>query len=200
MIQDTLNCIKADQANALDRLCQILRIPSVSTDPEFAPHCRTAAQWMADQLTECGLTATIHETGGHPAVVAQYNDAPNHPETGAPATRVLFYGHYDVQPPDPLELWTTPPFEPTLRDGKIFARGASDDKGQVLCFIEALRGWKNTAGAPPINITVLIEGEEECGSENLDNFIENNTDLLAADIALVSDTAMWGPEIGRAHV
>jgi len=105
---------------------------------------------------------------------------------------VLFYGHYDVQPPDPLDQWHSPPFEPTVRDGAMYARGASDDKGQVVCFLEALRAWREAEGGPPVNVTVLIEGEEECGSANLEPFLEARRDELAADVVLISDTAMWG--------
>ncbi|MBI1369891.1 MAG: dipeptidase [Planctomycetes bacterium] len=185
MLTQVLDHIRQDHDAAVARLCDLLRIQSVSTDPAFAPRCKEGAQWIAAQLAECGLDAVIHSTKGHPIVVGRYDEA------GPDKSRVLFYGHYDVQPPDPLDKWTTPPFEPTVRDGKLFARGSSDDKGQVMCFIEALRGWKEAAGKPPINVTVLIEGEEECGSAHLDPFIASHKDLLAADIVVVSDTAMW---------
>ncbi|MDH3583633.1 MAG: dipeptidase, partial [Phycisphaerae bacterium] len=185
MIDQVLSTLEADQGPALERLCEVLRIESVSTDPAFATACRSAAEWTARQLRECGLETAIHDTPGHPVVLGRFDGA------GPDAPRVLFYGHYDVQPPDPLDKWISPPFQPTVRDEKLFARGASDDKGQVMTFIEALRAWQRAAGKLPVNVTVLIEGEEECGSENLDAFIENNADALAADIALVSDTAMW---------
>jgi len=185
MIDTILKHIDNDADAALDRLKALLRIESVSTDPAFASQCRDAAKWVHDDLASCGLDVTTHETERHPIVVGRYDGA------GPDAPRVLFYGHYDVQPPDPLELWETPPFEPTVRDGKLYARGASDDKGQVMCFIEALRAWKQVAGAPPVNVTVMIEGEEECGSVSLEKFVPEQKDLLAADIAVVSDTSMW---------
>lgn len=194
MLDKVFSFLESDSSNAVTRLSELLAIASVSTDPAYKGEIEKGAAWVAAQLNELGLETKIHETGGHPAVVATSRDeAVANP--GAP--RVLFYGHYDVQPPDPLELWDTPPFEPTVRDGKLFARGSSDDKGQVMCFIEALRGWKQGSpdGKLPCPVTVLIEGEEECGSENLPPFVEANKELLQADIAVVSDTAMWsGPD------
>ena len=184
-LETILTHIDREQPTAVKRLSDLLRIPSVSTDPAFAKHCASGADWVAGQLNECGLRAKVMPTGGHPAVLARYNDAPE----GSP--RLLFYGHYDVQPPDPLDLWTTPPFEPTVRDGKLYARGASDDKGQVMCFVESLRAWKQVNGKFPINLTLLIEGEEECGSINLERFIREHNADLAADVCAVSDTAMW---------
>jgi len=185
MIEQILKHIDDDHTAAIDRLKDLLRIESVSTDPAFAPQCRDAANWVHADLDECGLEVITHETERHPIVVGRYDGA------GPDAPRVLFYGHYDVQPPDPLALWDTPPFDPTVRDGKLYARGASDDKGQVMCFIEALRAWKTVAGAPPVNVTVMIEGEEECGSVSLESFVREQKELLAADIAVVSDTSMW---------
>lgn len=187
MLNDVLKRLESDEPAALDRLNDILRIPSVSTDPTNADDCRKAAGWFVDQLRECGLSAEAHETGGHPVVIGRYDGA------GDEAPRILFYGHYDVQPPDPLDKWTTPPFEPTVRDGKIYARGSADDKGQVMTFVESLRAWNETARSFPINLTVMIEGEEECGSEHLDAWIDANVTDLAADVAVVSDTSMWGP-------
>ncbi|MEX2672834.1 MAG: dipeptidase [Phycisphaeraceae bacterium] len=188
MLDKVLDHLRHDHEAAIDRLCDFLRIPSVSTDPAYAEHCLKATDWVVDQLRACGGEVSIHETPRHPLVIAHF-------EGGNPdAPRALFYGHYDVQPPDPLEKWTTPPFEPTIRDGKLYARGSSDDKGQVMCFIEALRAWHDIAGKPPVPVTVFIEGEEECGSVSLDAFIEKHRDLLKADVAVVSDTAMWGPD------
>ncbi|QNN24840.1 dipeptidase [Planctomycetales bacterium ZRK34] len=185
MIDNILTAIESDHDAAVERLCDYLRIASISTAPVYAAECEAAAEWTAQQLRACGLQVNVHPTEGHPVVVGRYDGA------GADQPRVLFYGHYDVQPPDPMDKWTTPPFDPTIRDGKLYARGSSDDKGQVMCFIEALRAWHSVAGTPPVNVTVLIEGEEECGSNHLPPFIEANKDLLAADIAVVSDTAMW---------
>lgn len=184
-MDDVFTQLEQAKQASVDRLCDWLRIESVSTDSAYKAECQRAAEWIAKELTDCGLEAKVHPTPGHPVVVGktttQVPDAP----------RVLFYGHYDVQPPDPLELWATPAFEPTVRDGAIYARGASDDKGQVMCFVEALRAWKAAGRELPINLTVMIEGEEECGAVHLDDFIEANQNLLAADIAVVSDSSMW---------
>ena len=190
MLDDVLQQLDDDQPQAVARLCEFLSIPSVSTDPAFADQAAQAARWVCDTLTRLGFDATSHPTAGHPIVLADNrNDKPP-----ADAPHVLFYGHYDVQPPDPLDQWTTPPFEPAIRDGAIVARGASDDKGQVMCFLEALRAWKQTHGRLPLRVTVLIEGEEECGSIQLQPFMEAHRDALSADIAIVSDTAMWDPQ------
>ncbi|MEQ4600517.1 MAG: M20/M25/M40 family metallo-hydrolase, partial [Methylobacteriaceae bacterium] len=153
-----LNDIDRDLDNALERLFAFLRIPSISTDPAFAPQCRDAATWLAGTLTALGFETGIHETSLHPVVLAHA------PKPGTP--HVLFYGHYDVQPVDPLNLWETPPFEPRLATdaaGKttIVGRGASDDKGQVMTFIEACRAWKAMEGELPCGVTILIEGAEE---------------------------------------
>ena len=148
--------------DSLERLFELLRIPSISTDPAHAPECRRAAQWLDARLSSFGFESGLRDTAGHPMVVA-HRAGPK----GAP--HVLFYGHYDVQPPDPLEKWQTPPFEPVRRtdsDGmeRIYARGASDDKGQLMTFLEASRAYVETAGELPVSVTVLLEGEEECGS------------------------------------
>lgn len=190
-IDKVLADLEADRDQALSRMKQWLSIASISTDPAYKNEIQQAAQWCADVLRELELDVEILPTAqgkGHPVVFARTiaDDAVDQPNV-----RVLFYGHYDVQPPDPLAGWTTPPFEPTVRDGAVYARGASDDKGQVCCFLEALRAWRKTHGRLPCHVTVLIEGEEEIGSTNLPAFIEQHRTLLAADIALISDTAMW---------
>jgi acetylornithine deacetylase/succinyl-diaminopimelate desuccinylase-like protein len=185
MIDSVLKQLESDSDAALERLCQLLKIKSISTDPAYAGACVEAADWVAEDLRHSGLDTTVHPTDGHPIVMGRYDGA------GKDAPTVLFYGHYDVQPPDPLDLWDTPPFEPTVRDNKLFARGASDDKGQVMCFLESLRAWKAVHGKPPVNVTVVIEGEEECGSVNMDLFLESHKASLDADIAVVSDTSMW---------
>ncbi len=185
MIENLLKLLETDHEAAVKRLCDLLRIASVSTDAKFAGDCRAAADWIAGQLRQCGLRTQVHDTQRHPIVLGHYDGA------GEKAPRLLFYGHYDVQPPDPVDKWTTPPFEPSIRQGRLYARGSSDDKGQVMCFIEALRAWKQVAGKLPINVTIMIEGEEECGSVSLDRFIVEHKKELAADIVAVSDTAMW---------
>jgi acetylornithine deacetylase/succinyl-diaminopimelate desuccinylase-like protein len=179
--------IDADLDQSLERLFTYLRIKSISTDPAYQDACRTAAEHLAADLRTVGFAAEVRPTAGHPVVLAKSNGG---------GRRALFYGHYDVQPVDPLDLWDTPPFEPriaTLPDGRriIVARGAADDKGQVMTFVEACRAWKAITGALPLPITILVEGEEECGSKNLPPFVEAAKAELAADVALVCDTGMW---------
>lgn len=190
-IDTILRHLAADKTPALERLKQFLAIPSVSTDLAYKEDVKRAAEWLALSLRDAGLEVKVHLTKGHPVVLAQ--SRPDAAPPGAP--RVLFYGHYDVQPPDPIELWKTPPFEPTVRDGKIYARGAVDDKGQVMTFVEALRAWSHEGkGKLPAHVTVLIEGEEECGSPSLHDFLQSHKDELAAprhDFVLISDTSLW---------
>lgn len=187
-LQQVLDHIDGDVDNAMQRLFELLRMQSISTDPQYAPHCVEAADWLVKDLSTIGFDAKRHDTPGHPMVVAKLmgdKDAPH----------FLFYGHYDVQPVDPLELWDAPPFEPQLQEtpvGKVIrARGAADDKGQLMTFVEACRAWKKVSGGLPANITVFFEGEEESGSPSLIPFMENNIDLLKADLAMVCDTGMW---------
>jgi len=184
-----LSAIDADLDASRERLFDFLRIPSVSTDPAFTKECRRAADWLADQLKGLGYSAEVRTTPGHPIVVghaaAKRKDAPH----------VLFYGHYDVQPPDPLELWETGPFEPRLAPGKegmdIVARGASDDKGQLMTFVEACRAFEANGGLP-CNVTFLFEGEEETGSPSLPDFLAaHREELSQPGLALVCDTGMW---------
>jgi acetylornithine deacetylase/succinyl-diaminopimelate desuccinylase-like protein len=187
-LDQVLNDIDKDLDNSLQRLFAWLRIPSISTDPAYKADCRGAAEWLAGDLSAMGFAASLRDTPGHPVVVAHL------PKPGAP--HVLFYGHYDVQPVDPLDLWEAPPFEPrmaTLSDRRkvISARGACDDKGQVMTFIEACRAYKVTTGSLPVGITMMIEGEEESGSINLPAFVQANREELKADVALVCDTGMW---------
>lgn len=188
MLQAVLDHIDAQLEASIARLCDLIRIPSISTDPAHAPDCARAANWLAAELETLGFTATAHPTPGHPMVLAHA------PTPGAP--HVLFYGHYDVQPVDPLTLWTTPPFEPTRvpapnGDTWLVARGASDDKGQLMTFVEACRAWREVTGALPLAVTVLFEGEEESGSRSLKPFLAAHGDELRADVALVCDTDMW---------
>lgn len=189
-LNSVLNRLDATSGTALDRLFALLRIPSISTDPAFDQGCKDAAQWCARELTELGFAVTAHETAGKPIVVGHYR----HAEASAP--HVLFYGHYDVQPVDPLSLWHTPPFEPRLVEDAengtmIVARGASDDKGQVMTFLEACRAWRAETGALPVSITVMLEGEEESGSPSLPAFMASHGAELKADMALVCDTGQW---------
>jgi acetylornithine deacetylase/succinyl-diaminopimelate desuccinylase-like protein len=173
---------------ALGRLFELVAIKSISTDPAYAADCQQAAEWLASELSELGFEASVRPTSGRPMVVAKAKAAPED------APHVLFYGHYDVQPPDPLELWESPPFEPRLVDTqsgrRIVGRGVADDKGQLMTFVEACRAFKDTGGLP-CNITFLLEGEEETGSPSLPAFLAANKDELAADVALVCDTGMW---------
>jgi len=175
--------IDQNRARCVEALKEFLRIPSVSTKPEQTPDMRRCAGWLAEQIRAVGLEAGVEEGGGHPVVLAR-----NERRAGRPT--VLFYGHYDVQPPEPLEQWTTPPFEPTERQGAIYARGACDDKGQVWAHVEALRAWQKHGGLP-VNIVMLIEGEEEIGSDHLDQFLEKRKAELKADVAVISDTGQF---------
>ena len=172
----------------LDELTEFLSIPSVSADSRHQADCRTAAEWILGQLDAAGLNTELVETAGHPIVYAEWTGAPGQPTA-------LVYGHYDVQPADPLDLWTTPPFEPTVRDGKLFARGATDDKGQLFTHVKSVATWLKTTGRLPVNVKFVIEGEEEVGSNNLDQFLQASADRLACDVAVISDTAQYGDGI-----
>ncbi len=198
-INEVLTQLEANQPAALERLVDFLRIPSVSTDPAYAKHCRAAGEWVVAQLAELGFTdARTRGCENHPVAFGHYPG----PE-GYTGPHILFYGHYDVQPPEPLELWDSPPFEPTIIEAehgpRIVARGAVDDKGQVMTFIEALRAWKDATGEIPCRITCVIEGEEEAGSEVIEKFLHDAQDELVGganpdspcDFALISDTGMW---------
>src|SRR5437879_4607693 len=157
-----------------DELFEFLRIPSVSARSEHNPDTRRAAEWIAEAMTKIGLKTRIHPTPGHPIVVGEWRGA-----AGAPT--LLIYGHYDVQPAEPLDLWHSPPFEPTIRDGKIFARGSVDDKGQLFLHIKALESHLAATGKLPINVLFLAEGEEEVGSVNLEQFVEAHKKELACE-------------------
>ncbi len=169
-----------------DELFDLLRIPSVSARSEHAPDVRRTADWLRDALTKIGFDASIHATSGHPIVLGEWRGAP-----GAPT--ILIYGHYDVQPVEPLELWESPPFQPTIRDGRIYARGATDDKGQLFLHVKALEAHLAVRGKLPVNVIVLAEGEEEVGSENLERFVEENAKRLASSAVVISDSSMFGP-------
>ena len=165
-------------------LFELLKIPSVSTDSRHKDDMQSAAAWVADQFRAIQFQTEIVPTPGHPIVYAQSPKI-----DGAPT--VLVYGHYDVQPPDPLDEWLSPPFEPTVRDGSVYARGATDDKGQMLTHIKSAQAWIESEGALPIQIKYVIEGEEECGSSNLDPFLQEYKERLSADIAVISDTSQF---------
>src|SRR3954454_15137424 len=185
-----LERIDAELDNSLNRLFELIRIPSISTDSAYKDSCRAAAEHVAKDLAGLGFESAVRPTAGHPVVTAKSDGAAN----GGP--RVLFYGHYDVQPVDPLDLWKTPPFEPkieSLPGGRkiIHGRGACDDKGQFMTFVEALRAYKAVTGKLPIDVTMMIEGEEECGSKSLFDFVRTNANEFKRDLALVCDTGMW---------
>jgi len=180
--------------NSLARLFDFLRIPSISTDPAYAADCTKAADWLVNELKAMGFEASARKTPGKPMVVAHYT-----PKAATAQTpHVLFYGHYDVQPADPLDLWKTSPFEPIRRtdaDGveRMYGRGTADDKGQLMTFVEAARAWIAASGSLPVKATFLIEGEEESGSPSLIPFLKDNKQELACDAAFVCDTNMWDP-------
>lgn len=170
----------------LAELFELLRIPSVSADPDRAGDVETAARWVADKLAAAGFASEVVATEGHPIVYAESPRVEGRPT-------VLVYGHYDVQPADPLELWKSPPFEPEIRDGYIYGRGATDDKGQMLTHLFSARAWIEAGGGLPVNLKYLIEGEEEVGSEALAGFIAENTQRLACDAIVVSDGGQFAP-------
>ena len=187
MLDAVLRSIDDNLDASLDRLFQFLRIDSVSTDPAYNASCRKAADWLVGELHDLGFAASARETPGHPIVVGHNNCNGPH---------VLFYGHYDVQPVDPIDQWDAPPFEPRIvkrPDGRtwIAARGAGDDKGQLMTFVEAMRAWRVVTGSVPLKVTLLFEGEEESGSPNLKPFLEANKAEVQAEVALVCDTGMW---------
>ena len=187
-IDAVLARIDADMDKALERLFAVLRIKSISTDPAYKADVQANADWHVADLESIGFTAKAHATPGHPIVLGHHRDG-----SGPSA---LFYGHYDVQPVDPLELWTQDPFEPVIEAGEggakvIRGRGSADDKGQLMTFVEACRAWKAVAGKLPIPVSILLEGEEETGGVNLPPFLKAHADELKADIGLICDTNMW---------
>ncbi len=184
--RDIEKFLSDNDARIRNELFDFLRIPSVSAKSEHNADTKRAAEWVKASLDKIGVPAKIYPTAGHPVVVGEWRKA-----QGAPT--VLIYGHYDVQPPEPLELWTSPAFEPTVRDGKIFARGSVDDKGQLFLHVKALEAHLATRKKLPLNVVVIAEGEEEIGSEHLAQFVEEQKKLLAADSVVISDSAMFAP-------
>ena len=170
-----------------EELFDFLRIPSVSARSEHNGDTERAAEWLAAAMKASGLDAEVLPTPGHPIVLGEWRKA------GPGAPTVLIYGHYDVQPPEPLELWTTPPFEPSVRDGRVYARGSVDDKGQLFLHVKALEAHLAARGTLPVNVVVLAEGEEEVGSDHLAEFVEKHADRLRADVVVISDSAMFAP-------
>lgn len=186
-LDEVLRSLDSEQDQALARLIEFLRIPSISTDPAHRNDVRQAAEWLQKELETLGFDAAIHDTPGHPMVVAK--------SASGDAKPLLFYGHYDVQPVDPLELWDRPPFDPEVQstdEGKVIrARGAADDKGQLMTFVEAFRAWKSVHGALPSDLILLFEGEEESGSPSLRPFLTEHADELRASLAMICDTGMY---------
>ncbi len=190
-IDAVLALVDAEIDESLARLFDLIRIPSISTDPGYRDQCKAAAEWLSRDLGAIGFDASVRPTTGHPMVVAHQKEAAG--------PHLLFYGHYDVQPVDPLALWTSDPFEPRLEplpngDTAIVARGASDDKGQMMTFVEACRAWKAVTGRLPVQVSILFEGEEEAGSPSLVPFLDATAEELKADMVYVCDTDMWDRE------
>jgi len=186
---DVQEYIKGALSRFHDELFDFLRIPSVSARNEHATDIRAAAAWLQGNMTAAGLEASVLDTPGHPVVLGEWREA------GPAAPTLLVYGHYDVQPPEPLDEWHSPAFEPTVREGNVFARGASDDKGQLLIHIKAIESWLQSVGPLPVNVVVLAEGEEEIGSPSLVPFVESHKDRLRCDAVVISDSSMFAPSL-----
>src|SRR4051812_15098260 len=180
--------LEAHRGDFEEQLKALLRIPSISAQPAHDADTRRAAEFVRDDLRAVGFAAELIATKGHPIVYAERLDAPGKPT-------LLVYGHYDVQPAEPLEPWISPPFEPTVRDGNLYARGATDDKGQMFTHLKAAEGWLKGVGSLPINVKFLIEGEEEVGGANLAIYVAENRDRLACDYAVISDMSQFAPGI-----
>ncbi|MBI5216029.1 MAG: dipeptidase [Ignavibacteriae bacterium] len=184
-MQQTLAFIETNKERYLKELQEFLAIPSISTNSENIPDIKRCAVWVASQMKSIGMeNVKVMPTAGHPVVYADWLHAPGKPT-------MLIYGHYDVQPVDPIDLWTTPPFKATVRNGNLFARGSADDKGQVHIHLKGIEAWMKTVGKLPINIKMIIEGEEEIGSEHLEGFLKENKKLLKSDLVMISDTSMF---------
>ncbi|MBF0445453.1 MAG: dipeptidase [Magnetococcales bacterium] len=188
-MDEIFNYLHARRADALENLVNYLKIPSISSDPSQKQEMVDCAEYTAQLMKNAGLNdVKVHTTKGHPIVVGAWRKAPNRPT-------VLIYGHYDVQPVDPLALWNNPPFSPHIENSRIFARGSADDKGQILMHIQAIKAILATKGELPVNVCIVVEGEEEFGSANLPEFLINHAQELKADVALVSDSSMWAEGI-----
>ncbi|OPX21531.1 MAG: hypothetical protein B1H04_06490 [Planctomycetales bacterium 4484_123] len=179
--------LQANRRRHLQELFELLRFASISSQDEHEADCLACAKWVAERLRRMGFSAELRPWRKHPVVLA------HHRQAGPAARTVLLYGHYDVQPPDPLEQWHSPPFEPVVRDGAIYARGASDDKGQFFAHIKALEALLETEGQLPLNVVFLLEGEEEVGSPELEQFLRANTEDLKADFSIISDSDFFAP-------
>lgn len=188
-MEKVVSYINSHRDNYVEELKEFLKIPSISTLAENKPDMIKAADFVAGKLRSAGMqNVKIIETKGHPLIYADWLNAPGKPT-------VLIYGHYDVQPVDPINLWNSPPFEPTIKDGKIYARGATDDKGQIYMHIKTVEAFMKTEGTLPLNVKFIIEGEEEIGSGNLEEFVNKNQELLKCNAVLISDTSLYGPGI-----
>lgn len=188
-MDEILSYIQANKERYFEELKELLAIPSVSTNAENTRDMQRCADWVANHMRAVGLqNVQLFPTAGHPIVYGEWLGAPGQPT-------VLIYGHYDVQPVEPLELWTSPPFEATVRDNRLYARGAADDKGQVYIHLKSIEAFFKVKGTLPVNLKLIIEGEEEIGSTNLDGFVQEHKDLLAADLVLISDSSMFGEDI-----
>ncbi|HZY11114.1 MAG TPA: dipeptidase [Bacteroidota bacterium] len=188
-MKQILEYIDNNKQRYLDELKELLAIPSISTSPEHKPDIQRCAQWIADHLKKIGMkNSKIIPTAGHPIVYAEWLEAPNKPT-------VLLYGHYDVQPVDPIDLWSSPPFTATIRGENLYARGSADDKGQIYIHFKSIEAYMKNKGGLPINLKLLIEGEEEIGSEHLTTFVKEHKDMLNADVVLISDTSMFARDI-----
>jgi acetylornithine deacetylase/succinyl-diaminopimelate desuccinylase-like protein len=184
-MENILSFIESNHSRYLSELKELLAIPSVSSQSERKPEMRRTAEWLKNHMMNIGLqNVQILETGGHPVVYADWFGAANKPT-------ILIYGHYDVQPEDPVDLWTTPPFEATIRGENLYARGASDDKGQIFIHLKAIEAFLKNGGTLPTNIKIIFEGEEEIGSDNLPKFVNEHKDLLKADVIVISDSGMF---------
>ena len=188
MPEQMIHYAREQRDKFVDDLKQYLAIPSVSAQPEHARDVKYAALWLSEHLRDIGLRADVMETGGHPAVFAEWANSDPHRPT------VLIYGHYDVQPAEPFDLWHSDPFSPTVREGMLYARGASDNKGQHMAHVKAVESYLRHQGTLPVNVKFLIEGEEEIGTPNLGVFVEQNKDLLACDVVMISDSTLLSPE------